>query len=261
MVFSGGVGSAFTKEVLDVYAPYFKTYSNLKTYNFILLYQAYYCTEILKSTCGEIVGKVFGPGIDKLITLGLPSEKIEFMGHSAGAHVVAATIKNMRTPVKLLIGLDPSTTVQTFQRGLADFTLALRTDSTVLGNIKWTADLELIANKGIHPQPGCPTKNCGTLENCECSHLLAGSYWLSIVENQDKELFFGVKCNETECDDNNVVHITPSLREKGTYYFKTLDSHPYGSGLNGIKNIIPTKNSTLKRDFVSLLFIINLSKS
>lgn len=34
------------------------------------------------------------------------------------------------------------------------------------------------------------------------------------------------------------------FRRKGSFYLRTLPAAPYGMGLKGVKNIIPTKNST-----------------
>ncbi|XP_044744044.1 uncharacterized protein LOC123306196 [Chrysoperla carnea] len=221
-------------------------YLNSKNYNYIILFHDYYCSvQPLAPTCPHLIGKVFGPGIDKLVSLGLPAENLEFAGQSAGAHIVASVIENMVTPVKLLIGFDPGTALTDFRRGLAQFTIALRSDSTNSGNINWNADLELIVNGGIRYQPGCEELEF----QMSCSHLFVGPVWKSIFENQGHGLFYGVRCNEIECDYSDIKEITPDLREKGTYYFKTSDSYPFGLGLDGIKNITPTKNSTFNFDW------------
>lgn len=157
------------------------------------------------------IGQVFAPGIDKLVSLGLPAENLEFLGHSAGAHIVASTIEYMVTPVKILIGLDPSRNLVDFRRGLAEFTVALRSDSTFTGNINWNADLELILNGGIRPQPECPeTEKFDLLSTC--SHRFVQSVWRSIIENKGQKLFYGVRCNEIECDYSDIMEITPDLR-------------------------------------------------
>ncbi|XP_044734679.1 uncharacterized protein LOC123296990 isoform X2 [Chrysoperla carnea] len=152
----GGILSWNTSTIVDYYKMMATIYLNSKNYNYIILFHDYYCSvQPLAPTCPHLIGKVFGPGIDKLVSLGLPAENLEFAGQSAGAHIVASVIENMVTPVKLLIGFDPGTGLTDFRRGLAQFTIALRSDSTNSGNINWNADLELIVNGGIRYQPGC----------------------------------------------------------------------------------------------------------
>ncbi|XP_044743313.1 uncharacterized protein LOC123305607 [Chrysoperla carnea] len=226
--------------------PLLESYIRSKRYNIIQLSHYYYTTDKSPGVYGEVMfwlGELFGSVISKLIKIGLPLQSIELIGHSYGGCVAFLTAKNTFPKLPLLVGLDPSPWVH-FQKGYADYTIALHTNMGAWGTRFYKeSDSDLVANGGTL-QPKCPSGYVFEIDSedeivklNQCCHKAALDYWGSMIENPG--LFYGVKCDETDCNYHNVQLLGPNLRTPGIFHFKTSKYSPFGLGMEGIKNITP----------------------
>ncbi|XP_044739292.1 uncharacterized protein LOC123300727 [Chrysoperla carnea] len=233
--------------------PFIETsYVKTKRYNVVYFDSCYYtceehnCDYQMPGLFDEVMqwfGKLYGSVISKLIELGLPVESIELVGHSWGAGVAFLAANNTIKKLPLLVGLDPVKNSLPFHKGIADYTIVLHSNIGQYGQqyINY-ADSDLIANDGTI-QASCTDRNVFNVSNEEvekiamCSHRIALNYWCSMIANPG--LFYGVECNKTGCNYDNIQQLGPNLRSPGTFYFKTSKSEPYGLGTDSIKNITP----------------------
>ncbi|XP_044739328.1 phospholipase A1-like [Chrysoperla carnea] len=212
-----------------------------KKYNVIFLEYLYYAPDVYYTFINSrYVGRAFAGCLTKFIrNYEISPDRIELHGHSAGGIVVAEIAKVTHPKIGLLVGIDPGRCGGLFRRGYAQHTISLRSDAQYNSDIVWDSDTEIILNNGLRIQPGCEE---ATPEE-SCSHVISMFHWMYMVSNP--ELFYGVECNEIKCNYSSIVtNIGPDFRQKGTFYLRTLPVAPYGMGLQGVKNIIPTQNST-----------------
>ncbi|XP_044739944.1 pancreatic lipase-related protein 2-like [Chrysoperla carnea] len=255
---SPGSPTQTQKMLPNIEASYVKT----KRYNVVYFDSCYYtceehnCDYQMPGLFDEVMqwfGKLYGSVISKLIELGLPVESIELVGHSWGAGVAFLAANNTIKKLPLLVGLDPVKNSLPFHKGIADYTIVMHSNIGQYGQqyINY-ADSDLIANDGTI-QPKCTDRNVFNMSNEEvekiasCSHRASFFYWLSMIANPD--LFYGVECNQTDCNYNNIQQLGPNLRAPGTFYFKTSKSEPYGLGMDAIStiSIIPHKSKVISR--------------
>ncbi|XP_044735582.1 uncharacterized protein LOC123297843 [Chrysoperla carnea] len=240
------------------FKPILQSYIRSKRYNVIHFDSCYYtCGERSPALKNEILfwlGELYGSIISKLINLGLRLDSIELIGHSYGTSLATLTANNTVPKLPLLVGLDPSESFH-FEKGYADYTIALHTNMGMVGGVYYNqSDSDLIANNGMI-QVKCSDeynvdynkalelskqsyKEQTILKNMAwCSHMTALEYWGCMVEYP--ELFYGVKCNTSDCNDHNIVQLGPKLRTPGIFHFITGDTPPFGMGLEGVKNVTP----------------------
>ncbi|XP_044739290.1 inactive pancreatic lipase-related protein 1-like [Chrysoperla carnea] len=218
-------------------------YIKAQKYNVLIMNYLYYSHNVYDSFMNvRPIGKAVSGCVMKLMkNYGVSPDRIELHGHSVGATIVAWIARYTVPKVGLLVGMDPGRCGGVFRRGYAQHTISLRTDAEYNGDIVWDSDTEIILNNGVRIQPGCE----GQKPEDPCSHAIAFYHWVYMISNP--ELFYAVECNEIKCNYSSIVaNIGPDFRQKGTFYLRTAPAPPYGMGLNGIKNIIPTKNSTFR---------------
>ncbi|XP_044733608.1 pancreatic lipase-related protein 2-like [Chrysoperla carnea] len=186
------------------------------------------------------VGEYYAEMIDFLVDNGAKTDQMHLIGHSLGAHVSGvAGNSTKKGKVHRITGLDPAMPLfesmayneDRLDEGDAFFVDTVHTCAGILGFSGALGHVDLYANGGSAPQPGCG----GFWEFVEaCSH---GRSWDLFHETViSEEPMKGVRCdswdeyvkkkNDKDAYDT-VIGYPVDTSTRGTFYFETNPASPY----------------------------------
>ncbi|XP_011686541.1 PREDICTED: pancreatic triacylglycerol lipase-like [Wasmannia auropunctata] len=175
------------------------------------------------------IGRIVASTFNSLNNKGYEMAKWHLVGHSMGAHIAGCVGTYSNFTFLHITGLDPGEGpfYSDLYKGclinpkVAHFTDALYTDRGGYATPINVGSLNVYANTGAAPQPGC----CSSQRNVHaCSHIKAGQWYADIVRNETK--YLAVKCVDCTvlpiygyCKDNERIYFGPHVDTKttGTY--------------------------------------------
>ncbi|KAM3958879.1 pancreatic lipase-related protein 2 [Aphomia sociella] len=184
----------------------------------------------------------------KLLKGGLSLRGLHFVGHSLGAHLMAAVARNLQSRgfvVPRLTGLDaaypgfyPPLLSSPASPSDAAFVDMIHTDGGGYGAPQSSGHADFWPNGGTAKQPGClPTTIFLTYEDF-CSHWRSWEFWSEAVAG---EKYWARGCHSYDeflrgqCAGEQVV-MGPDTdsRLRGNFYLRTAAHKPFSLGIRGI---------------------------
>ncbi|XP_018394720.1 PREDICTED: pancreatic triacylglycerol lipase-like [Cyphomyrmex costatus] len=174
---------------------------------------------------GQIIASTFNSLNDK----GYEVAKWHLIGHSMGAHIAGCIGTYSNFTFLHITGLDPAGVIFftdlyedcVMNPKVAHFTDAFYTDRGTHATVKNVGNLNIYANFGTAPQPGCYSNNSSQIDVHECSHKKAMKWYADAVRNKTR--YLATKCEDCllhlrfkYCKDNDQIYLGPHVNTKKT---------------------------------------------
>ncbi|KAL6434223.1 hypothetical protein ACFW04_005976 [Cataglyphis niger] len=171
-------------------------------------------------------GKIAANTFDKLKSKGYNVETWHLIGFSMGAHIAGCIAKYTNFSWLHITGLDPAAALYytdlykgcAINPSVANLTDIFYTDGNGYGTIKEVGTLNIYANAGVAPQPGC----CSSSDIRWCGHFKAMEWYADAVRNETRypitkcpNCFMNLRFNEY-CKNNNSIYLGPHIDKKAT---------------------------------------------
>ncbi|XP_012060773.1 PREDICTED: pancreatic triacylglycerol lipase-like [Atta cephalotes] len=187
------------------------------------------CDLLLVSTQIDQIGQIIASTFNSLNDKGYEIAKWHLIGHSMGAHIVGCIGTYSNFTFSHITGLDPAGVIfyTDLYKGcvmnptVAHFTDVFYTNRGALSTIQNVGDLNIYANSGTAPQPGCYSNASSQISMHECSHMKALKWYTDAVRNETK--YLATKCEDCMlylsykyCQENDQIYFGPHVDTKKT---------------------------------------------
>ncbi|XP_011052769.1 PREDICTED: lipase member H-like [Acromyrmex echinatior] len=184
---------------------------------------------ILLSTQIEQIAQITASTFNSLNDKGYEIAKWHLIGHSMGVHIAACIGTYSNFTFSHITGLDPAAVIfyNGFYKGcemnptVAHFTDAFYTNRGALSTEQNVGNLNIYANSGTAPQPGCYSNTSSLMDIHDCSHVKAIQWYANAVRNETK--YLATKCEDCMlflryqyCQENDQIYFGPHVDKKKT---------------------------------------------
>ncbi|XP_018306315.1 pancreatic triacylglycerol lipase isoform X2 [Mycetomoellerius zeteki] len=188
-----------------------------------------YCDALLLSTRIDQIGQIIASTFNSLNNKGYEIAKWHLIGHSVGAHIAGCIGTYSNFTFLHITGLDPAGVFvfTDLYKGcvmnptVAHFTDAFYTNRGALSAVKNVGNLNIYANSGTAPQPGCYSNASSQIDVHVCSHIKAIEWYADAVKNETK--YLATKCEDCMlflrykyCQENDQIYLGPHVDTKKT---------------------------------------------
>ncbi|KYN19579.1 PREDICTED: pancreatic triacylglycerol lipase-like [Trachymyrmex cornetzi] len=177
----------------------------------------------------EQIGQIIASTFNSLNDKGYEIAKWHLIGHSAGAHIAGCIGTYSNFTFSHITALDPGAVIfgTDMYKGcamnptVAHFTDAFYTNRGALSIVQNVGNLNIYANSGTAPQPGCYLNVSSYINVHDCSHNKAMEWYADIVRNETK--YLATKCEDCMlflrfkyCQENDQIYFGPHVDTKKT---------------------------------------------
>ncbi|KAG5320122.1 LIPH Lipase, partial [Pseudoatta argentina] len=182
---------------------------------------------ILLATQVEQIGQITASTFNSLNDKGYEIAKWHLIGHSTGVHIAACIGTYSNFIFSHITGLDPAGVIfyTDLYKGcemnptVAHFTDAFYTTRGALSTVQNVGKLNIYANSGTAPQPGCYLNTLSLIDVHDCSHVKAIKWYANAVRNETK--YLARKCEDCMllfrykyCQENEQIYFGPHVDRK-----------------------------------------------
>ncbi|KYN37949.1 Pancreatic triacylglycerol lipase [Trachymyrmex septentrionalis] len=175
------------------------------------------------------IGQIVASTFNSLNNKGYEIAKWHLIGHSTGAHIAGCIGTYSNFTFSHITALEPAAVLfyNDLYKGcvmnptVAHFTDAFYTNRGALSLVQNVGNLNIYANSGTAPQPGCYSNTSSYIDIHDCSHIKALKWYADAVRNETK--YLATKCEDCmlflrykHCQENDQIYFGPHVDTKKT---------------------------------------------